>query len=721
MNKLIIEKNIFPTTVEEKKIYETLFHVANGYMGTRGSIEEIPVHPGTYINGVYDVINLEHAEPLFGFPTKKDTIVNICNLQGLKVYVENLEVDFNNCTVLDFKQYLDMEKGILYRNTIYKDLNNNEITIKAQRLASFTHPNLFHFSYVISLNNKKSLKVESFITTKVSNYFKENDPRANHKKLAPIIMKGYSDNTLFSEIENSKIQIQIKVNHTSSNKKQVSHTENSISCTFENKRQIEFEKNIIISDSIRNIDVDSTPLFLNGEVLKKEQADYLKKFWEISKITIGNDEQLEKGLNYNLFQLEQSRSIDSFGHLGAKGLSGEGYEGHYFWDTEMYCQPFFTLTNPKISKSLLLYRYNMMGKAKENAKRLGHKQGVLFPWRTISGRECSGYFPAGTAQYHINCAIAYAIIMYYRTTDDKDFMIKYGLEMLLEICRLFMDLGNFYEDKFEIHEVTGPDEYTALVSNNYYTNVSVKFDLENLIQLSEELSFTIDLQELNTFQKAYNSIYLPVSEKLKLCLQDDSFIEKPIWDLENTPEEDFPLLLHHHPLELYRYQVCKQPDVVLANCLYPQYQEAEYINNSYEYYKKITTHDSSLSPTVFSIAAARLNKKKEALDFFGNSALLDLDNLKKNTADGIHTANMGGCYLAIIFGFAGLAIKKHQLSINPILPETWSHYSFTIIYKGSKIKFDIKKDKTNIVCDKDIEILINNKLEKIKGGNSDKK
>ena len=715
MNNLIIEKNNFPKTSTEKQIYETLFHIANGYIGTRGSIEELPIHPGTYINGVYDEIELEHAEPLFGFPKKKDTIVNICNLQGLDIYVDKNQIDFSKCQVLKYHQSLDMRKGVLSRNTIYRDIDNNEITINTTRLASFTHPHLIHFSYSISVNNDKELCVKSYTTNKVANYVKKDDPRANHKILAPIISKKSNDSTLISEIKNSKIKIMIKVNYSTKLNKKISHNEETITCTLKNYSSIEFEKNVLITDSIRNINLDSKEIDIPGYILKNEQENYLHKFWDISKISIGNDEKLEKGLNYNLFQLEQSRSIDFYGHLGAKGLSGEGYEGHYFWDTEMYCQPFFTLTNPQVSKNLLLFRYNQIEQARENAKRLGHKKGILFPWRTISGKECSGFFPAGTAQYHINCAIAYAIIMYYRVTEDKEFMLRYGMQMLLEICRLFIDLGNFYEDKFEIHEVTGPDEYTCLVSNNYYTNVSVKYDFENLIEISNKLNFKIDEDELIIFKNAADKMYLPKSEKLKICLQDDSFIEKPIWDLKNTDEKEFPLLLHHHPLELYRYQVCKQPDVVLANTLYPNYQKKEYIENSYEYYKKITTHDSSLSPTVFSIAASRLNKKTEALNFFGNSALLDLENLKKNTEDGIHTANMGGCYLAIIFGFAGLEIKNQRLSINPILPENWTNYSFNIIFKGTRINFDIQKDNLKIISNKDIEIEVNNKIMKIKG------
>lgn len=714
MNKLTIERNTFPLTNKEKLFYETLFHVANGYIGTRGSIEEMPIHPGTYINGVYEIIKVEQAEPLYGLTNKKDTIVNIANIQGLEIYLDREKINFENCKVVNFKETLDMEGGKLYRETTYLTPDDIEINIKTERLASFVRKNLFYFFYKISSNTDKTLTVKSFVTNKVSNYVKENDPRANHKLLSPVIPLESDKKTLKSKIKESKIELKVETRFLSNSKKELTNDLNTITCEFEDKKEIIFEKYVQISDSLRNCKTDEYNFNLSKEALEEEQKDYLTKFWSISRIKIGNDQKLEKALNYNLFQLEQSKSQDLYGHLGAKGLSGEGYEGHYFWDTEMYCQPFFTLTNPLESKQLLMYRYNTLKKAQENARRLGHKKGALFPWRTISGSECSAFFPAGTAQYHINSAIAYAIILYYQFTNDKEFMMNYGLELLLEICRLFYDLGNFNNERYEIHEVTGPDEYTCLVSNNYYTNVSVKYDFENLVKIANELNYKIDEEEIKNYKLASEKMYLPKDNNLKICLQDDTFINKPIWDIENTSQDDFPLLLHHHPLELYRYQICKQPDVVLANYLYPQYENGTYIKNSYYYYKKITTHDSSLSSTIFSIAASRLNLSEEALEFFGDSAYLDLDNLKKNTEDGIHTANMGGCYLAIIFGFAGLEIKNNFLSINPKIPNKWSYLSFSVIYQGTKLAFNINKDKIVVTSTNDIEIYVNSKKYEIR-------
>lgn len=715
MNNYIIEKNIYPKTDEEKLRYETLFHVANGYMGLRGSIEENCAHPGTYINGVYDIVDFEQAEPLFGLPTKKDTIVNVCDLQNLKVYINDKLIDFNKCEVLKFNQSLDMKKGIQYRTTKYKSKEGYIIDIKSSRLASFVYRNLLIMNLEVQVEKNNSVSIERSIKNGVFNYKKDNDPRANHKTIAPTISIFADENTLKSKTKTSNIEITLKAKFNCNSNTIISYDKNTIKCKASDNNIIKMETHIAIYDSIRKYNIENNLLNLNSEHIENEQEKYLQKFWNNSKIEIKGNSKLEKAINYNLFQLEQSRCPDFYGHLGAKGLSGEGYEGHYFWDTEMYCQTFFTLTNPKASKQLLMYRYRTMKAAIDNAKILGHKKGALYPWRTIAGKECSGYFLSGTAQYHIDGAIAYAIILYYRITKDKEFMNNYGMNMLSQICYLYEDLVCLYKDHYEVHEVTGPDEYTCLVSNNYYTNASIKYDIDNFLNIAKDLNYKINEERQTLLIDIKNRIYLPHSTELDISLQDDSFIRKPIWDIKNTPKEDFPLLLNHHPLELYRYQVCKQPDVILSHCIYPDYQDENCMLNSYEYYKKITTHDSSLSPTIFSINAARLGKEQEAIDFFGDSAFLDLDDLKHNTSDGIHTANMGGCYLAIVFGFGGLSFSQNKISLNPILPETWQEYSFSFYYKDNKIKVTVNKNGTEIQATKKILININGKEKIIKG------
>ena len=344
----------------------------------------------------------------------------------------------------------------------------------------------------------------------------------------------------------------------------------------------------------------------------------------------------------------------------------------------------------------------------ENARLLGHHKGALYPWRTITGRECSGYFPSGTAQYHINGDIAYAVILYYKTTGDWDFMKQMGMKILLETSRLWLDVGNYYKDRFVINCVTGPDEYTCMVNNNYYTNACAKYNLEWFVKLS--MRFAEDADEWNIFtrdnklteeeiaqmQMAQERMYLPYDEELGINPQDDSFLQKPVWNLEETDRDKFPLLLHYHPMHLYRYQVCKQADTVLAHYLFLDYQDFQTQQKSFTYYEKITTHDSSLSTCVFSIVASKLGFKDQAYRYFGDSAKLDLLNTHKNTKDGIHAANMGGCYMAIVNGFAMLRAEEEALFLKPQIPSLWDMYQFRICYHRCLLQIRVTKKQCTV-------------------------
>ena len=362
-------------------------------------------------------------------------------------------------------------------------------------------------------------------------------------------------------------------------------------------------------------------------------------------------------------------------------------------------QPFFTLTNPEISKSLVAYRYSTLDAARENARILGHKKGALYPWRTIMGKECSGYFPSGSAQYHIDGDIAYSTIAYYLTTKDLDFMAEKGAEIVFETARLWMDTGHFYHGQFHINDVTGPDEYTCLVNNNYFTNASAQYNLHWAVKfyhmlneagktaVIEKIGLTAD--EVAQMEKAEKNMYLPYDKETGINPQDDSFMQKEVWDFENTPKDHYPLLLHYHPLYIYRYQVCKQADTVLAHFIYEDAQDIETIRKSFEYYEKVTTHDSSLSTCIYSIVASKLGEEEKAYAYFGDSAKLDLFNLHHNTKDGIHTANMGGNYMAIVYGFGGLRLKESGIYFAPALPKQWESYKFKIHFEDSQIQVEV--------------------------------
>ncbi|MBN2051073.1 MAG: beta-phosphoglucomutase, partial [Spirochaetales bacterium] len=436
------------------------------------------------------------------------------------------------------------------------------------------------------------------------------------------------------------------------------------------------------------------------ETLLREHREYLARFWERSDIRIEGDEVLQQGLRFNLLALLQSAGRDGIRSIAAKGLSGEGYEGHYFWDTEIYVLPFFIHTFPDIARALLLYRYSILDKARERAAVLS-EQGALFPWRTIAGDEASAYFPAGTAQYHINADIVYGLEKYYRATGDTAFLGDYGAEIAFETARLWMSLGDFVESrggKFCLNCVTGPDEYTALVNNNLYTNIMARGNLEFALKAAEYLKkeaperwellkkrLSLAEEELKSWRAAIDNMYLPYDSERGIHPQDDSFLDKEIWDFQNTPPENYPLLLHYHPLVIYRHQVLKQPDVVLAMFLQGRHFSRADKRRNFLYYDPLTTGDSSLGPCIRSVAAAEQGDTSLAYTYFMTTARMDLDDVNGNVKDGVHTAAMAGTWISIVYGFGGMRKKDDQLFFDPKLPKAWKALEFRVRYKANEL------------------------------------
>ena len=352
---------------------------------------------------------------------------------------------------------------------------------------------------------------------------------------------------------------------------------------------------------------------------------------------------------------------------------------------------------------------------RERAREMGHHKGALFPWRSILGKECSTFFPAGTAQYHINGDISLAVKNYVQSSGDKDFLLSHGGEILFETARLWTDLGHYNprkEGRFCIDGVTGPDEYTAIVNNNFYTNRIARENLwyahevyqtmkakypKELQALAKKIA--LNPEEPSAWKKAGDAMYFPYDEEKKIALQDDSFLDKAPWDFENTPKDQYPLLLHFHPLVIYRHQVLKQADTVLADFLFDQYVDTEQIKRNFDFYEPLTTHDSSLSACIYSIIASRIGYDEKAYDYFIHSVRTDLDDHKGNTQDGVHIANMAGTTLALISGFGGVRQWDGKLVLNPVLPKPWDYYAFPIAFQGGRLRVKVTKGETVIVLE----------------------
>jgi alpha,alpha-trehalose phosphorylase len=444
-------------------------------------------------------------------------------------------------------------------------------------------------------------------------------------------------------------------------------------------------------------------------MIEFDHRRHVEDFWSRSDVQLEGAADLQQAVRFNLFELMQATARGEGLGVPAKGLTGHGYEGHYFWDTEIYVAPFLVHTTPQWAKQVLQFRCGMLQAARTRAREIGHG-GALYPWRTITGAEASAWYAAGTAQYHINADIAYALRQYGQVTGDVDFILDHGAEVLIETGRLWMELGYFSERRaghFSINSVTGPDEYTTVVDNNAYTNLMAKEHLESAVTLLEWLAarepathaalvgkLAISEDEVDGWRQAAAAMHVPRHADLGIVLQDEHFLERKRWDFDATPLDKYPLLLHHHPLELYRHQVIKQTDVVLATYLLGHYFSDEEKRRTFDYYDPLTTGDSTLSACIQSVMASEVGYPEAALEYFVHACAVDLADVHGNTADGIHIASCGGTWLALVAGFAGLRETDSDVCFSPRLPAEWDRLRFRVQVRGQLVEVDMTHEGT---------------------------
>ena len=448
---------------------------------------------------------------------------------------------------------------------------------------------------------------------------------------------------------------------------------------------------------------------------RERQRAWFDDFWAATDVVLDDAvpdvASVQQAVRFNLFSLAQASARADQQGVPAKGVSGSGYEGHYFWDTEVYVAPFLTYTQPDVARNTLHFRARMLPAARARAGELA-QLGALFPWRTINGEEASAYYAAGTAQVHIDADVAYALSKYVDATGDVGFLVRDGIDILVETARFWADLGFWRtngHDTFHIHGVTGPDEYTTVVNNNLFTNVMARYNLEraaeavDLVRATDEAAYErmrhrlgLDLAECEEWRRCAAGMTIPYDEGLGIHQQDDHFLDREVWDLSRTPLETRPLLLHYHPLVIYRFQVLKQADVVLALFLQGDRFTAEAKRADFEYYDPITTGDSTLSAVVQSVMAAEVGYHEVALSYFWRALFVDLHNLHGNTVDGLHVASCGGVWSALVFGFAGMRDHGGVISFDPRLPEDWPGLSFPLRWRGSRLRVRVAEDHLSV-------------------------
>jgi alpha,alpha-trehalose phosphorylase len=708
-------------------LLETLFALGNGYIGMRGTHEEGArgaTLEGTYLNGFYDTEPIQYPESAHGLAHTNEFMLRVPNAKRIEVLLDGERFALDAGRVLAYRRELDLRKGVLERTVEWAAPGGKRLRIASRRIVSFAHRQLAAIEY--SVTPLDGAGVVEFVTTiddEVSNLQSGSDPRVGsavsgpslllerreHRGSRSIVLQrtrhsGFllatatqvqlsgAEGTVSERTDGQSLRVALDGGQTATLTKYIAYVTSR-----------DFEEDEVEARARQELDAAQATGFA---ALAAGQEAFLAAYWKHADVEIAGDDALQQGVRFNEYHLLQSVGRDGRTNIAAKGVTGEGYEGHYFWDTEIYVFPFFLFNRPEIAKALLHYRYAGLAKARERARDLAHPRGALYPWRTIAGNECSAYFPAGTAQYHINADVAYSIRLYYQATGDIDFIAAMGAEIVLETARIWLGVGNFDPSgAFCIHCVTGPDEYTALVNNNYYTNAMARMHLRFAVELAQLLrtgrandwqrlvrAIGLEESELERMRAAAGAMKLPYDAGRGIHPQDDSFLSKQPWDIAGTPADKFPLLLHYHPLVIYRHQVCKQADVVLALLLLSDEFSLDDKRRDFDFYERVTTHDSSLSSCIFSMIAAEVGYEDKAYDYFMQTARLDLDDTHGNTAHGIHTAAMAGTWLGVAYGFGGMRLNQGVAHFAPRLPPRWQHYSFQVQLRGSWLQVRVGRD-----------------------------
>jgi alpha,alpha-trehalose phosphorylase len=423
------------------------------------------------------------------------------------------------------------------------------------------------------------------------------------------------------------------------------------------------------------------------DALLTEQAAWFADFWSASNVAFPGQPEAELAIRYALAELAMAVGRDGKTSIGAKGQTGEGYEGHVFWDADLYVMPVFAFTHPAIARAMLEWRISVLGAARDNARAMGHEHGALYPWRTIGGHECSSFFPAGQAQYHINADIAHALDTYLAATGDRTVLDAGGAEMLVETAQIWLAIGfhdPVLDDAFVINRVTGPDEYSAIVNNNLYTNMMAARHLRFAAREGLAASL-IDAAEAAQMVRAADAMFLPFDDERQVYAQDDAYFRLDPWPFETTPRDAYPLLLHFHPLAIYRRRVSKQADAVLALALLPDAFEPAMRQRMLESYEATTVHDSTLSASAFATAAARAGDGERAARYWRVAALTDLADLFGNADHGLHMAALAGSWTTLVMGFAGMRVDEDTLCFDPVLIPGLTDYGFTVTFRGATV------------------------------------
>jgi alpha,alpha-trehalose phosphorylase len=718
-----------PWTIRETELQldklaqsESVFALSNGHIGLRANLDEgEPAGlPGTYLGGFCETRPLPYAEAGYGYPEDGQTVVNVTDGKIIRLLVEDEPFDVRYGILRRHERVLDLRAGVLRRHAEWESPTGRAVRITSTRLVSFAQRAIAAILYEVEpVQDRIPIVVQSELVANQVIPAAGADPRGAGALEAPLceeVMDCRQHKALLvHRTRASDLRLAAAMNHLIDAPAGLTTEVEG----FENLARVTAAADIEPGAPLRLVkflaygwSAERSPAAVGDQVaaalagavhtgwdgLAQQQQEYLDAFWEGADVELEGDADLQQALRFALFHTLQAGARGEQRAIAAKGLTGPGYDGHTFWDTESFVLPVLTYTAPRAAGDALRWRYRTLDLARARARLLGLR-GAAFPWRTIRGQECSGYWPAGTAAFHINADIADAVVRYRAASDDDDFEREVGLELLVETARLWRSLGHHDAlGSFRLDGVTGPDEYSAICDNNVYTNLMAQ---RNLIAAADAVGrhpraaarVGADEEEAAGWRDAARDIVIPFDQSLGIHAQAEDYTDHEVWNFEATKPDQYPLLLHFPYFDLYRKQVVKQADLVLAMHVRGDAFTDEEKARNFAYYEQLTVRDSSLSACTQAVIAAEVGHLELAYDYFGEAALMDLDDLEHNTRDGIHIASLAGAWIAAVAGFGGMRDHDGELSFKPRLPGELTRLAFRLTFRGRRLLVEVDHEQ----------------------------
>ena len=703
-------------------VSESIFALSNGHIGLRGNLDEGEPWglPGTYLNAFYEIRPLPYAEGGYGYPEDGQAIINVTNGKLIRLLVDDEPFDVRYGELVRHERVLDFRDGVLRREVEWVSPAGQAVRVSSTRLVSFVQRSVAAIVYEVEpVADTARIVAQSELVANEEEPEPTDDPRAAAALRAPLVAEAHGHRELRAGLVHqtraSKLRVAAAMDHlVEGPEATVTTTESepdlarvTITTELEPGQRLRLVKFIAygwssqrslpaLRDQVEGALASAKRTGWEG--LREGQRKYLDDVWARADVELEGDPALQQAVRFALFHVLQAGARAEHRAIPAKGLTGRGYDGHSFWDMEMYALPVLTYVAPEAARDALRWRHATMDLAQERARQL-YLDGVTFPWRTIRGHECSGYWPAGTAAFHVNAGVADAVRRYLGATGDEAFEQGPGLELLVATARLWRSLGHYdAQGGFRVDGVTGPDEYTALVDNNVYTNLMAARNLRTAADVAirhqeRAAELGVDQEEAASWRNAADAIVIPFDDELGVTPQSEGFTRYRPWDFEGTPPEEYPLLLNFPYYLLYSSQVVKQADLVFALYAFGDHFDAEQKARDFEYYERITVRDSSLSASIQAIVAAEVGHLELAYDYLAETAFIDLRDLAFNTSDGVHLASLAGSWLAAVAGFGGMRDHGETLTFAPRLPSRLTRLAFGLVYRGRRLRVEVGPDE----------------------------